>query len=587
MNNTINIDYDAKSKKLVVVAPFHLNEVTREFPSRRFDPKSKAWKVPLLKANLKHLESVQHKYDFRITDGAKDAIRGAEAIMAAPRKVPFPRHLYDFKKAAVPFTPMGHQDRMLDHSFGLKSFAWFAKMGTGKTYTAIHLAFAQWKGGSIDKLAIICPSTLRTVWQKEFAKYATGEYDFRIHDSKAKWLTDFCRKVPTDRLQVLAISVEGLGVSEGLYDSVCGYYLGGRVMTICDESSRIKNPDAKRTKRAITLGSMSEIRGVLNGTPIALGIEDLWAQYEFLDPNIIGTGDYWAYKTRYLVMGGFENKEIIGYQHIEELMAMIEPYTLEVGKDVLDLPPKVKLVRNCVATAEQKELFRVILKGATRESDPLIKVENTLEKMLRLRQVVGGYLPRGKRVQKMVDGQLIEEIETTVEPLQSNPKAELLEEIISDNFIGSKFIIWTTFIHEIEDIRDKLATKYGAESVECYYGKTAMADRSRIEDRYCNDRSMRFFVGNPVAAGLGLTLISGENDVMVYYSGTNAYIDRAQSEDRAHRIGQKNSVTVLDLVMERTIDVSIVESIEKKMGVEEYLIAQIKAGVKLEDTMMG
>jgi len=587
VNNTIKVSYDAKNKKLVVVAPFHLNAVTREFPSRRFDPKSKAWKVPLLKANIKHLEANQHKYDFEVTGEAAEAIRNAEALMAAPKKVPFPRHLYRFDRAEVKFNPMPHQDRMLDHSFGLKSFAWFAKMGTGKTFTAIHLAFAHFQGGTIDKLAIICPSTLRTVWQKEFAKYATGPYDFRIHDSKASWLQDFYNKGRTEKLQVLAISVEGLGVSESLYDSVCGYYLGGRVMTICDESSRIKNPDAKRTKRAITLGAMSEVRGILNGTPIALGIEDLWAQYEFLDPNIIGTGDYWAYKTHYLVMGGFENKEIIGYQNMEELMGLIEPYTIEVGKDVLDLPPKLPQQLPCSATAEQKRLFRVVLKGATQADDPLIKVENTLEKILRLRQIVGGYLPRGKWVEKMVDGEMVREIETTIEPLGANPKMELMLETIADNYLGSKFIIWSTFMYEIEAIRDALVAEYGADSVECYYGATAMSDRSRIEDRYCKDPTMRFFVGNPTAAGLGLTLISGQNDVMFYYSGTNAYIDRAQSEDRAHRIGQKNSVAVIDMIMERTVDVSIAESIQKKMGIEEYLIAQIKAGVKLEDVMMG
>ena len=98
---------------------------------------------------------------------------------------------------------------------------------------------------------------------------------------------------------------------------------------------------------------------------------------------------------------------------------------------------------------------------------------------------------------------------------------------------------------------------------------------------------MRFFIGNAVAAGLGLTLISGQNDVMVYYSGTNAYIDRAQSEDRAHRIGQKNSVTVIDLVMERTVDEAIQQSIEAKMGIEEYVIDRIKNGVDMSNMFMG
>jgi SNF2 family DNA or RNA helicase len=74
---------------------------------------------------------------------------------------------------------------------------------------------------------------------------------------------------------------------------------------------------------------------------------------------------------------------------------------------------------------------------------------------------------------------------------------------------------------------------------------------------------------------------------MVYYSGTNAYIDRAQSEDRAHRIGQENQVTVVDLVMDRTVDELIQASIAEKMGVEEYIIDRIKEGVDIEGLLMG
>lgn len=114
-----------------------------------------------------------------------------------------------------------------------------------------------------------------------------------------------------------------------------------------------------------------------------------------------------------------------------------------------------------------------------------------------------------------------------------------------------------------------------------------MEDRSAIEDRYCNDPTLRFFIGNPSAAGLGLTLISGENDLMVYYSGTNAYIDRAQSEDRAHRIGQKNSVTIVDLIAERTVDEAIIASIREKMDIETYILQRIKAGVTLDDLLLG
>jgi len=191
-----------------------------------------------------------------------------------------------------------------------------------------------------------------------------------------------------------------------------------------------------------------------------------------------------------------------------------------------------------------------------------------LERVLRWRQVVGGWMPKYDSTMETV----------TMVPLDENPKMDLLFDIIEDNYATTKFIVWTTFIHEIEAIVGRLAEKYGKSTVEAYYGKTEMQDRARIEDRYCNDPSMRFFVGNPATAGLGLTLISGEGDAMVYYSGTNAYIDRAQSEDRAHRIGQKNTVLVVDLIMERTVDELIAESITEKMSIEQYVMTRLASG---------
>lgn len=589
LNNRIAVGFDAKTCRLVMAVPFYLADVARSFPSRRFDAKSKTWRLPLTKANVKHFESIRHRYDFALDQPATDAIRDLDRLTAAPKLVPFPRHVYDFTKSQTGFMPMEHQDKMLDLAWGLKACAWFARMGTGKTFATIHLAMARYAAGQIDAVMIICPSTLRRTWEKEFAKYATRKYDFRVHETKAPWLREFSSGPSIDGLPVLAVSIEGLGISEASYNSACQFLTGGRkVMVVCDESSRIKNPDAKRTKRAIAMAAAAEYRLILNGTPIALGVQDLWAQYEFLDPNIIGTGDYWAFKTRYLVMGGYEMRQIVGVQHMDELMNAIIPYTCEVGKEVLNLPPKVPVERTLEITPEQRRLMRVVIKGADADpTAPQIKVTNTLEKLLRCRQIVGGWLPRMVVKETIIDGVPVPTYDTEIVPLEKNPKMDTMLEVIEDNFPGSKFIIWSTFVHEIEAIAKILRDKYGADAVECYYGGVEMSERSKIEDRYCTDDKMRFFVGNPAAAGLGLTLVSNMNDVMIYYSGTNAYIDRAQSEDRAHRIGQKSSVVIVDLIAEKTVDEVIMESIRNKMDVEKFVVDCIQRGVTLDAMLLG
>lgn len=526
-----------------------------------------------MRTNVLHLHDTKHLYLYEFSEDAVSAIKNYESLMSGPKYQPFPYHLYDFKKSEKAYEPMEHQRKMLDKAWNLPAIAWFAKMGTGKTFAAIHLACARFSAGLIDSVVIVCPSTLRATWRKELAKYSTVEYDYKIHETKAAWLKEFYADRKSGTLQILAVSVEGLGVSSALYDSVCGFFPGRNVMAIMDESSRIKNPAAKRTERTIEFRDAAKYRVILNGTPIALGIQDLWSQYEFLDPNIIGSGDYWSFKTRYLTMGGYEGKQIVGVQNIEELMKLIEPYTVEVSKDVLNLLPKIPKTRYCPATPEQKMLLRLVKTGnSTDPSAPLIKVDNVLERVLRWRQIVGGWIPRQDPLTEKV----------MLEPLKENPKMDLLFDTIADHYEGSKFIIWSTFIHEIEYIADKLAADYGQDAVRKYYGATDKLERSKIEDAYCNDPRLRFFIGNPATAGLGLTLVSDMDDVMVYYSGTNAYIDRAQSEDRAHRIGQKSSVVIMDLVMEKTIDEQIIAANAEKMNIEEYIMHRLKNGAPLE-----
>lgn len=565
----ITVSFDSRSRKFEMAGSFSMVDVLRSFPSRRFDPKSKKWKAPLVKANVAHMISLRERGLATLDVSAEAAVRDMERLVAAPVEVPIPREYFRGQK----FQPMEHQWEMLDRGYGLRAYALFAAMGTGKTFTTIAMAMARHAEGKIKRLMIISPQTLRPTWQREFGKYADEkQYDLRFHATgkfDRVWVAD-----DSPLLKVLLVGIEALGISKAYWEDALPF-VDGETMVVCDESSRIKNPDAMRTKRAIELALPAAYRMILNGTPIAKGIQDLWSQYEFLDTNIIGTGDYWAFKSRYLQMGGFELRQIVGYQNLEELMATLKPYTLEVNKAVLNLPSKIMKTRIVAPTPEQKALFKQIVDGFGPE--PMIKVQNVLERCLRLQQVIGGFQP-------MTDETTME---TTTKPLDKNPKLDALRDVIDENFEGSKFIIWARYIPEIRMIVDILREVYGPNSVVDYYGSTTSEDRQEAERRYCSDPKCRFLVGNPSAAGLGLTLISGENDVMIYYSGTFAYIDRTQSEDRAHRIGQRNSMAVLDLVMEGTLDETIQASIREKKDVDVYVKEQMSRGVSVRGLVSG
>lgn len=575
ISNIIAVDYDKKRNRLLMSGAFHLLDIFRSFPSRRFEPKSKTWAMPLVKQNVLHWQQIQHKYEWDISSDAAAALDNFEKLTAKPAYLPIPVQYLERMR----FMPLEHQWPMLDRGWNLKAYALIAAMGTGKTYVTIATAMARFWDSQIRYLMVISPQTLHNTWEKEFKKWAPADSfevrrvvsgDMKIYD----WLSD-----GSNRLKVILVSVEGLGISEKYYETVCGIIAnrGHQIQCTCDESSRIKNPDAKRTARAIVIGNNCAYRTILNGTPIAKGIHDLWAQYEFLDPNIIGSGDYWAFKTRYVIMGGYENKQIIGYSKVDELMDLIGPYTLEVNKSVLNLPPKLPKQRWLKPTAEQERLINKVIDGGVIEGEPFIKVQNTLERMLRIQQIVGGFEPITDPVT----------LETKLRPLTDNPKLQDLLELIDDHRTGYKFIIWARFVPEIELLTARLREKLGDSAVVTYYGGTSDADRAIAEDRYCNDPTCRVVVGNPAAAGLGLTFISGENDLMYYYSGTFAYIDRSQSEDRPHRIGQTSTVTIVDPVMEGTLDETIVAAIAEKKDMDTFVKERMAAGYSAAQLMRG
>jgi len=137
--------------------------------------------------------------------------------------------------------------------------------------------------------------------------------------------------------------------------------------------------------------------------------------------------------------------------------------------------------------------------------------------------------------------------------------------------IPGKAIIWSRFRYDIVAIVATLAKVYGEESVVSYYGDTSDEDRQRAIQRFQNGKA-RFFVANPATAGYGLTLT--EASTVIYYANDFNLETRIQSEDRCHRIGQKNPVTYIDLIAEGTIDEKIVKSLRDKIVIGAKVLGE-------------
>jgi len=450
------------------------------------------------------------------------------------------------------------QSEGVKKAWPLPGFALFWVMGAGKTLSAISLAGLRNKYGLAHGLLVICPTSIKGVWAKEFARYADFPHRLHVHESGKQLPRDF----DSSSFPVLVVGVEAMSVKSG--PEICRNFLSGRTsMVILDESSRIKHHNTARTENILNLYQFAEYRLILTGTSITQGIQDLYSQMQFVDPRAIGEISYYSFKNRYCVMGGYNNKSIVGYTKTDVLMSKIRPYCDVVRKsDMKDLPPKSYQVREVVASREQKEICKTLKKELKLiVGDKENNVKNILEAMLRAQQVSGGFDGNGN-------------------PLSSNPKITELLALMED-FEG-KAVIWARFMPEIEAIKTALDKEYPG-SVMVMVGDTPQAMRQTLVDKFQNSDTLRFFVSNHAVGGAGITLTSAT--LAVYYSNTFNLEDRLQSEDRIHRMGQLLPCMYVDIACDLSVDKSLIEAISRKTSLANFVSYSLSQGDSIDSLL--
>lgn len=551
------------NKKFLIMCDYY-DARAKQALQRTWDPKREVWELPLIEKNAVYIHEKYTKDEIApstykiITDIVTARIRRESA--------PFPRD-FTFKN-----TPMEHQTDVLHRMWGKTAYALFMEMGTGKSYVAINWVSALFSvSKSIKSVLVVCPASVKPVWLNEFKLHCPIESDIFILEAGGsekykKWILS----PRMGKMRVLVVGVEALSQGKG-FSIAKDFAIHSNSAMIIDESSRIKTPTSARTKKCWDLADFCGYRLILSGTPITQGMQDLFAQYRFLDWTIIGQKSYFSFQNKYCVMGGFEGRKIIGYDNVDELMLAVSNNTYIVKKDeVLDLPPKVYESIVVQPTTHQAEVFKgledEVIMSAT-VGDHTLDVETILERMTRYQQIAGGLFPYDNN-----DGS------HGVTRLPGvNPKLNALMETLDVIGDDRKIIIWARFKEEQRWIVESLENKYGPHSVIHYAAGTTTGDRIAMIEAFqdkCN--GYRFFVSNPTMGGIGLTLIAAT--FVIYYSNSFSLEDRLQSEDRAHRKGQTESVTYIDITMNHKIDRDIHEALKRKQSVASYVEDRIKNG---------
>jgi SNF2 family DNA or RNA helicase len=471
--------------------------------------------------------------------------------------------------------PMDHQREALRLSHNKIRYFFAHATGTGKTFTLLNLAVYLHRSQFMQGLLVVCPaSIIHDVWAEQVRQWLGERVEYLMlpltkgHNRGA----DKFLATPCTGLKILIVSIEGLSNAKHKAFEVAEKFLRtNKCGMVVDESSRIKNHQRNRTKNTILLGAYAHWRWCMSGTKITQGLHDLWAQYCFLSTDIIGHRSFYTFRNRFVKMGGFENRQIVGYENVNELLRLIAPYTHEVRKeDANDLPQKIYQKRHVEPTKEQRDLYRGLTEEfeTAYEGQPL-EVATYLELCTRQQQIAGGNFPYEINEERFT------------RPIKGNPKLLELMDILDET--DEKCIIWARFVPEIRQIVEAIENVYGKDAVGAYYGEVSTTDRTKNIARLRNNPNCRFLVANAQTAGMGLTL--NEATTSIYYSNSFSYEDRYQSEDRNHRTGQTCHVTYIDIIANFTVERKIQMAIATKQNMAKFVSNELAQGLDTDSAL--
>ena len=469
-------------------------------------------------------------------------------------------------------TPYQHQLTALEKSWNKETFAYFMEMGTGKTKVLIDNMAMLYDKGKIDGTLIVAPKGVISTW---YAQELPAHMPKHIEYTPVLWQANINQKQQTklntlfelgEELHILIMNVEALSTDKGRLFAA-KFLRSHKSLMVVDESTTIKNPKAKRTKNILDLSKLSKYRRILTGSPVTKNPLDLFSQCEFLDPYLLNFASYYAFRNRYAEMrqvniAGRMINLVSGFKNLDELSELLKPFSYRVLKeDCLDLPPKIYMKRTIALTKEQEKIYEQMRKEALATlNGKTVTTMNALTQLMRLHQITCGHFAAD-------DG--------TIQEVKNNRLDELME--VLDEVEG-KVIIWAHYQYDIKRIIKEIKKVYGPGSVVDYYGLTPQDQRQKNRERFQKPNGTRFLVGTPQTGGYGITLTQAHT--VIYYSNGYDLEKRLQSEDRAHRIGQKKTVTYVDLIAEDTVDNKIVKALRKKVNIaSEVMGEELKAWI--------
>lgn len=509
----------------------------KSLADRYWHKKSKEWEVPL--ESLSEILQMFPREDFDIS---------GEYVDLTPREEVTEIN-YDFKTV-----PYEHQK--VSFLYGMNKDKWFLgdEQGLGKTKQVIDIACALKEQRGYKHCLIICGvNGLKWNWKNEIALHSNesghilGEKHKRdgrltIGSNKDKLKDLECLDALDDYFIITNVeSLRDSAILEALTLLVSSRDIP---MIAIDEIHKCKSATSQQGKAILKL--KPEYRIAMTGTPLMNSPLDLYIILRWLG---IEKHSNFQFKKYYAVMGGYGGYEVIGYRHLDELESQLQSIMVRrLKEEVLDLPEKTYIDEYVDMLPKQNVIYKEVKADIRMNIDKISISPNPLAQMIRLRQATGytGILS---------------------DTVQCSAKLDRMEELIEESREnGRQVIVFSNWASIIDEVYARLEQKYPLSMIT---GETPDDVRQTNVEEFQNGHS-KVIIGTTGAMGTGITLHSGTVIIFLDHPWSRALYD--QAVDRAHRIGQKQNITIYNLMCKDTIDERIWELVNKKGRMSDALV---------------
>ena len=524
----ITFDYDQR-----------IVDTVKALPQRFYNADKKEWEAPL--PALKTVVDTLPMFDFDIT-GPYINLTEENPVAEIP---------VDFKFKTKPFK---HQIEGFE--YGLANNRWLLgdEQGLGKTKQVIDIAVAKKLQKGYKHCLIICGvNGLKWNWLNEIATHSNEEGYIlgqrfksmhRVIGSMSDRLEDL-KNIKHIGSYFLITNVETMR-NEAIVKEIQKLCKNGTIGIVAiDEIHKCKNPASQQGKGILKI--QPECRIAMTGTPLMNTPFDLYIVLKWLGYE---GHSFSAFKNHYAMYGGFGGYEVVGYRYLDELQKQLDKIMLRrLKKDVLDLPEKTHIDEYVEMTPKQAQIYREVTADIKMNIDQIKMQNNPLAELIRMRQATGytGILSS-----------------TVKESAKLDRMEELVDEAVSN---GKKVVIFSNWTQMTLPIYNRLAVKYHGTYIT---GEVDSDQRAEHVRRFQEDDDCKFVVGTIGAMGTGLTLTAGTVEIFMDEPWNRA--NKEQAEDRCHRVGTKENVTIYTILCKDTIDERIHELVERKGAMADALV---------------